>query len=195
MWAPQAYWQQLGCVCVRHDQRRFPINVPPGFPLPVVLLPAPATVLSEVSGPVQPSQCTTPHSAEVGWTAPRIRQAMSFAGVWNLEATLTEQDVKTAIFGIGFDPKQVSKATCVEGAFCVTFADLQSGLALAVALDDLDPKHDIFKDSNGGVRACVWPRPSSGVYADFFHEMPPDLEVFVARQAASQIAEGSVRFQ
>ena len=118
---------------------------------------------------------------------------MSFAGVWNLEATLTEQDVKTAIFGIGFDPKQVSKATCVEGAFCVTFADLQSGLALAVALDDLDPKHDIFKDSNGGVRACVWPRPSSGVFADFFHEMPPDLEVFVARQAASQIAEGSSR--
>ena len=115
---------------------------------------------------------------------------MSFAGVWNLEATLTEQDVKTAIFGIGFEPKQVSKATCVEGAFCVTFADLQSGLALAVALDDLDPKHDIFKDSNGGVRACVWPRPSSGVYADFFHEMPPDLEVFVARQAASQTAQG-----
>ena len=108
MWAPQAYWQQLGCVCVRHDQRRFPINVPPGFPLPVVLLPAPATVLSEVSGPVQPSQCTTPHSAEVGWTAPRIRQAMSFAGVWNLEATLTEQDVKTAIFGIGFEPMRLS---------------------------------------------------------------------------------------
>ena len=101
-----------------------------------------------------------------------------------MDATLTEQDVKSALFYIGFDPIQVIKLTCMEGVFMVAFPDEWSGFAVAVALDGVDQKHDILKDNGSGVRAVVWPQPS-GARGDMSstRDMPTGLDVEVARAA------------
>ena len=72
-----------------------------------------------------------------------------------------------------------------EGAFGLAFGDEYSSVAFSLALDGIDPKKDVLKYRDEGVRAAPWPPSKSQDLRSSFGpwDLPKNLEGSLAEFA------------